>query len=53
LLQNDVIIFFSIETTHNQESFKLNYRKLVSDPQFDQALEALNLKPQPQNMKEL
>ncbi|CDW73355.1 UNKNOWN [Stylonychia lemnae] len=41
LLKNDVIIFFSIETTQDKESFKPNYRKLVTDQILDQTLEGL------------
>ncbi len=41
LLKNDYLIFLSIETTHDQDSFKFNYRKLVTDPQLDSVLQRL------------
>ena len=35
LLSYDHLIFFNLETTHDQDSFKFNYRKLITDLTLD------------------
>jgi hypothetical protein len=41
MTQNDYLIFFSLETTHDRDASKTNYRKLIIDYQLDSALQAL------------
>ena len=51
LLSFDHLIFFNLETTHDQESFKFNYRKLITDLTLD--LLVINYQTSQQSFKKL